>query len=98
METYGDLGISGLQNLQKAMAEAKKGGRLRFENLRWLRSLYTKSAKDKVMPLLLSEKVDLKQVEAAAKDAAHEMWVAWHWTKGNPCISPDHGVSRVVVP
>ena len=92
METWGELGIEALQRLERAVAAGGKKEHLKLQNLRWMRGLYTKAARDEVLPVLLKDKVTVKEVEKAAAKAAHRMWVGFHWQPGNPRISPDHSM------
>ena len=87
LDTVKEAGVTALQQMESHSLVVSP------YSLRGLRSLMTPKARLAVLGAMQSEKVTLNSVEAAIKQAVHEMWAEFHWQTCGDRIHPAKRVS-----
>ena len=63
-----------------ANMEKRLGAAFSLTLLRHLRSLATKEARAKMLPIMTHDAVTKKMFQRGVDDAVEAMWVDWHWS------------------
>jgi hypothetical protein len=86
VEEVGQRAVDALQNLEVLTPTLSPNA------LRPLRRLLTPDARLAVLPAMLEDRARPTDLEAASREAAHDMWLRWNWVSPHKYIHDDYSV------